>query len=91
MPQRDEGWAFHARNAGISGTFHKSHDRAAVNPDGSKDFLYMPKRDQRDVASRQLLVKRVPGRVAKGAGGNVYYVRMKKPSLVVGKTWQEAS
>ena len=50
----------------------------------------MPKRDNRNLASRQLYVRRVPGAAARRDGKQVFYVRMKKRALTVGPSWNDA-
>jgi hypothetical protein len=75
----------------IPGTFHIAESGSDLNPDGSKQYVHMPQRNHKDTASRQMHVRRVPGRAVRADGKGVYYVRMKRPTNALGNTWEDAS
>ena len=74
-----------------TGTFHIAEKGSETNPDGSKNYVYLPQRNHRDLASRQMHVRRVPGRAARGDGKQVFYIRMKRPTAELGDTWSSAT
>ncbi len=74
-----------------AGTFHIAEKGAEFNPDGSKNYVHLPQRNHKDLASRQMHVRRVPGQSARGNGKGVFYVRMKRPTSQLGETWAAAS
>ena len=75
----------------FAGTFHIAEKGSEMNPDGSKSYVHLPQRNHKDLASRQMDVRRVPGRAARGNGKQVFYIRMKRPTAQLGDTWAQAT